>query len=117
MGENRHLLDWRAGKLVAYARFLKSESNPESIVIGRVIVDKTARGEKLGEQLMARALALCGQHWSQRSIYLGAQAHLQAFYVRFGFQPVTAIYDEDGILHIGMAREGIYAEQPVIDYS
>jgi predicted GNAT family N-acyltransferase len=34
------------------------------------------------------------------------QAHLQRFYASFGFQPVTDIYDEDGIAHIGMAREG-----------
>jgi ElaA protein len=38
-------------------------------------------------------------------MYLGAQAHLQHFYARFGFVPVTDVYDEDGILHIGMARE------------
>ncbi|WP_213730898.1 GNAT family N-acetyltransferase, partial [Citrobacter freundii] len=38
-------------------------------------------------------------------LYLGAQAHLQSFYARFGFVPVTDIYDEDGIPHVGMARE------------
>ena len=64
-----------------------------------------ARGEKLGHQLMAQALASCQRHWPQKSIYLGAQAHLQAFYAHFGFTPVTEVYDEDGIPHIGMARE------------
>ncbi|MDI8746258.1 GNAT family N-acetyltransferase, partial [Salmonella enterica subsp. enterica serovar Montevideo] len=38
-------------------------------------------------------------------LYLGAQAHLQPFYARFGFIPVTDVYDEDGIPHRGMARE------------
>ncbi|MFH4280480.1 GNAT family N-acetyltransferase, partial [Acinetobacter baumannii] len=27
------------------------------------------------------------------------------FYAHFGFTPVTEVYDEDGIPHIGMARE------------
>jgi predicted GNAT family N-acyltransferase len=35
----------------------------------------------------------------------GRAGPLQHFYARFGFVPVTDIYDEDGILHIGMARE------------
>ncbi|MFV0867318.1 GNAT family N-acetyltransferase, partial [Klebsiella quasipneumoniae] len=52
-----------------------------------------------------QALASCQRHWPQKSIYLGAQAHLQAFYAHFGFTPVTEVYDEDGIPHIGMARE------------
>lgn len=86
VGENRHLLGWRDGELVAYARILKSEEMYDPVVIGRVIVSPAARGEKLGHQLMA-------------------QAHLQAFYAHFGFTPVTEVYDEDGIPHIGMARE------------
>jgi ElaA protein len=28
-----------------------------------------------------------------------------SFYAHFGFTPVTEVYDEDGIPHIGMARE------------
>lgn len=105
VGENRHILGWRDGELVAYARILKSEAEFEPVVIGRVIVSRTVRGEKLGVQLMEQTLASCLQHWPQKALYLGAQAHLQPFYARFGFAPVTDVYDEDGIPHIGMARE------------
>lgn len=105
VGENRHLLGWKDNALVAYARILKSEDDLELVVIGRVIVSQAARGEKLGYQLMDRALASCQQNWPQSAIYLGAQAHLQPFYAHFGFVPVTDVYDEDGIPHIGMARE------------
>lgn len=104
-GENRHLLGWRDNQLVAYARILKNEDDFAPVVIGRVIVSPQVRGEKLGYQLMDRAVASCQQNWPQRAIYLGAQAHLQSFYAHFGFRPVTDIYDEDGIPHIGMARE------------
>ena len=58
---------------------------------------------------MAQALASCQRHWPEKALYLGAQAHLQAFYARFGFTPVTEVYDEDGIPHVGMAREAIRA--------
>lgn len=104
VGENRHILGWRDGRLVAYARILKSENDFEPVVIGRVIVDASLRGEKLGQQLMSQTLASCLQHWPDKALYLGAQAHLQGFYQRFGFAPVTEVYDEDGIPHIGMAR-------------
>lgn len=104
VGENRHILGWQGGKLVAYARILKSESEFEPVVIGRVIVDKSVRGEKLGYQLMEQAMASCQQYWPEKTVYLGAQAHLQSFYAHFGFTPVTDVYDEDGIPHIGMAN-------------
>lgn len=102
VGENRHILGWRGGKLIACARILEPDHEREPVVIGRVIVDASVRGEKLGQQLMAQALAACQRQWPERAIYLGAQAHLQAFYARFGFLPVTDVYDEDGIPHVGM---------------
>ncbi|MBV8042944.1 GNAT family N-acetyltransferase [Pluralibacter sp.] len=105
IGENRHILGWRNGELVAYARILKSENDIEPVVIGRVIISASARGEQLGYRLMEQTLASCRRHWPHKALYLGAQAHLQAFYTHFGFSPVTEVYDEDGIPHIGMARE------------
>lgn len=104
-GENRHLLGWRDDALVAYARILKSEDDFDPVVIGRVVISGKARGEKLGYQLMEQTLSSCKKHWPDKALYLGAQAHLQLFYAHFGFLPVTEVYDEDGIPHIGMARE------------
>ncbi|MEJ5071542.1 GNAT family N-acetyltransferase [Enterobacter ludwigii] len=105
LGENRHILGWRDGELVAYARILKSEEEYEPVVIGRVIISPAVRGEKLGYTLMEQTLASCQKNWPQKALYLGAQAHLQPFYAHFGFSPVTDVYDEDGIPHVGMARE------------
>ncbi|MGE2624836.1 GNAT family N-acetyltransferase, partial [Escherichia coli] len=59
VGENRHILGWKEGELVAYARILKSDSDVEPVVIGRVIISGKARGEKLGYQLMEKTLAAC----------------------------------------------------------
>ena len=108
-GENRHILGWHNGTLVAYARILKSDEALQPRVIGRVIVSEALRGEKIGQQLMSKALESCTRRWTSKPIYLGAQAHLQNFYGQFGFIPVTDIYEEDGIPHIGMAREVIQA--------
>ena len=108
-GENRHIRGWHNGTLVAYARILKSDDELQPVVIGRVIVSEALRGEKIGQQLMSKALESCTRRWPEKPIYLGAQAHLQNFYGQFGFIPVTDIYEEDGIPHIGMAREVIQA--------
>ena len=108
-GENRHILGWHNGTLVAYARILKSDDELQPVVIGREIVSEALRGEKIGQQLMSKALESCTRRWPEKPIYLGAQAHLQNFYGQFGFIPVTDIYEEDGIPHIGMAREVIQA--------
>ena len=108
-GENRHILGWHNGTLVAYARILKSDDELQPVVIGRVIVSEALRGEKIGQQLMSKALESCTRRWPEKPIYLGAQAHLQNFYGQFGFIPVTDIYEEDGIPHIVMAREVIQA--------
>nr|MBA2816618.1 GNAT family N-acetyltransferase [Candidatus Pantoea persica] len=51
----------------------------------------------LGNQLMEQALRSCEQHWP-------AQAHLQAFYGRLGFQTVGDVYLEDNIPHIDMRK-------------
>ena len=109
VGENRHILGWHNDELVAYARILKSDDELQPVVIGRVIVSEALRGEKIGQQLMSKALESCTRRWPEKPIYLGAQAHLQNFYGQFGFIPVTDIYEEDGIPHIGMAREVIQA--------
>ncbi|MEA9392376.1 GNAT family N-acetyltransferase [Acerihabitans sp. TG2] len=98
---NRHVAGYWDDTLVAYARIL---ATGDRLVIGRVIIAPPARGLRLGHQLMERALAVCETHWPGQGISLSAQAHLQDFYRQFGFKAVTDIYDEDGIMHIGMSN-------------
>jgi ElaA protein len=105
VGQNRHLLGWKENQLVAYARILKSEDDLEPVVIGRVIVSEQVRGEKIGLPIDGTCGSFLPATLAAARAVSGAQAHLQHFYARFGFVPVTDVYDEDGILHIGMARE------------
>ncbi|MFS7194326.1 GNAT family N-acetyltransferase [Rahnella inusitata] len=98
-GENRHIVAWLDGKPAAYARILRHE---DGVAIGRVIVAPSARGLKLGYQLMERALVSCQKNWPDIRVAISAQAHLEGFYGKLGFAVYTGVYEEDGIPHVGM---------------
>jgi ElaA protein len=97
-----HLLAYRNNDIVAYARLLPKGLSYNEVSIGRVVVRETERCNQLGHQLMATALEQCQKFWPDESITIGAQAHLQRFYARYGFIPVSEPYLEDGIPHIDM---------------
>ncbi|WP_323149885.1 GNAT family N-acetyltransferase [Pseudomonas oryzihabitans] len=97
-----HLFGWQDGELLAYLRLLGAVR--DEAVIGRVIVAPKGRGSGLGHQLLEEALRVCAERWPGRPLFLSAQAHLQAYYGRYGFTPCSGVYDEDGIPHIDMRR-------------
>lgn len=104
LGDTCHLLAQDAHGLVAYLRLLDPQRMQGEVVIGRVVIAESARGTGLGHALMEQALAECRQRWPGVPLYLSAQAHLQGYYGRYGFAPVTEVYLEDDIPHIGMRR-------------
>jgi ElaA protein len=69
--------------------------------IGRVATAVPARSAGLAARLIARGIELCGDV----PITLGAQAHLEGWYERFGFRRSGPGYVEDGIPHVPMRRE------------
>jgi ElaA protein len=103
-GDTCHLMAWQDEELVAYARLLDPESQGGDVVIGRVATAAAVRGQGLGHELMAQALKQAEKHWPEQSIYLSAQAHLQAYYAGYGFAAVGEEYLEDNIAHIGMRK-------------
>lgn len=104
VAENRHILAMQGEELMACARILAPEEATGAVAIGRVIVSPRARGRHLGNRLMEQTLLSCERHWPQRGIYLSAQAHLQNFYRRHGFETCGEIYLEDNIPHIDMRK-------------
>lgn len=70
--------------------------------IGRVVVAPAARGRGLAAVMMDEAMALCGD----REVRLDAQTGLTAFYEGYGFVVTGPEFDEDGVMHVPMAREG-----------
>lgn len=103
-GDTYHLMAWQDNHLVAYLRLLDPHSQNSDVVIGRVVIAPQARGQGLGHTLMEQALKQAEKHWPGTSISLSAQAHLQGYYGRYGFEVVGVEYMEDGIPHIGMHR-------------
>jgi ElaA protein len=69
-----------------------------------VLTAPAYRGCGLGEPMLHAALAEIEGHWPGADVQIGAQAHLQDYYGRYGFVPSSPTYVEDGIPHIDMLR-------------
>ncbi|MFP5372888.1 MAG: GNAT family N-acetyltransferase [Actinomycetes bacterium] len=93
-----HLWFEEDGAVLATIRVLQ---DGETRAIGRVATAASARSRGLAARLMAEGIALCGD----AAITLGAQAHLETWYERFGFRRSGPGYVEDGIPHVPMRRE------------
>ncbi|AIY40411.1 ElaA protein [Collimonas arenae] len=90
------------GELGAYARIVPPGKAFDYPSIGRVVTAPELRGSGGGYELMQQAMLHTIRLFPGHQIKIGAQAHLQRFYARFGFEPVGELYDEDGIAHIHM---------------
>ena len=86
------------GRPVACLRVLDDEG---SKAIGRVATAAGWRGRGLAARLVEQVVA---DHGSA-PLTLGAQAHLEGWYERFGFRRAGEAYVEDGIPHVPMRRE------------
>src|SRR3954468_17339654 len=93
-----HLWLESGGEVVATIRVLDDGA---SRAIGRVATAASFRGQGLAARLIEEGIALCGDV----PITLGAQAHLEGWYERFGFRRSGPGYVEDGIPHVPMRRE------------
>jgi ElaA protein len=103
-----HLLGWRAvdgqRQLAAYLRVLAPGAKYAEASLGRVLTTEAARRTGAGRELLARGIDYAGRLYPGHRIRIGAQQYLEAFYGSFGFQTISAPYDEDGIMHIDMLR-------------
>jgi ElaA protein len=88
--------------LAGYLRVLLPDPHDSDIRIGRVLTTVDFRGIGLGNAMLDRAIAHIRKQWPGTPMRLHAQAHLQGFYGAFGFEPVSAIHEEDGIPHVWM---------------
>jgi len=93
-----------AGALRAYLRVVDPGLKYAEPSIGRVVLDADLRGSGLADQLLAQAVQRAGTAWPGLGNRISAQAHLQRFYGRHGFEPVGEPYLEDNIPHIEMWR-------------
>ena len=92
---------WYAADDGSVAATIRVLDNGDSRAIGRVATAGGFRGRGLAGGLLREGIALCAGF----PITLGAQAHLEGWYERFGFRRSGAGYVEDGIPHVPMRRE------------
>ncbi|WP_104525049.1 GNAT family N-acetyltransferase [Blastococcus atacamensis] len=93
-----HLWFEADGDVLATIRVLDDDG---SRAIGRVATAGSARSRGLAARLIETAL----ESYGDGPLTLGAQAHLEDWYTRFGFRRSGPGYLEDGIPHVPMRRE------------
>jgi ElaA protein len=103
-----HLLGWRVTggerALAAYLRCLAPGIKYDEMSLGRVLTTEAARGTGAGRELLAQGIEHAERLHPGHRIKIGAQQYLERFYQGFGFQTVSAPYEEDGIMHVDMLR-------------
>ncbi len=92
------------GALRAYLRVVDPGLKYDEPSMGRVVLHKPLRGSGLADALVAEGLRLADAAWPGQANRISAQAHLQRFYGRHGYQAEGDTYLEDDIPHILMWR-------------
>jgi len=91
-------------KIVAYTRLFAPGDYYEEASIGRVVVHKDFRKNKLGYELMSRSIQQVELLFNTKTIRIGAQTYLKKFYESLGFKSTGHDYIEDGIPHMYMIK-------------
>tara|TARA_R110002153_G_scaffold104022_5_gene241610 strand:+ start:3830 stop:4267 length:438 start_codon:yes stop_codon:yes gene_type:complete len=88
-------------RLIAYARYRKV-SQLDEVKIERVVLAAQARGLGLGKSLIVTMLQDIQFEYPVAKITLSSQIDASEFYQRLGFVEFGEVYDDGGILHVGM---------------
>ena len=97
-----HLLVYMDGTPAATGRLLVMN---DEFIIGRIAVLKRFRGNRLGD-LVVRLLIRSAFNMGGVRQVVHSQLYVQGFYEKLGFTPRGEVYEEAGIPHIKMVREG-----------
>jgi len=100
-----HIALYNGEELAAYARIFRPGIKYPAASIGRVVVNPKHRGTHLGHVLMEQAVKAVKDLYHTGTISISAQAHLQRFYTKHGFETVSEEYMEDNIPHVEMIRK------------
>ncbi len=103
--EALHVLGLKEDKIVAYTRVFKPGDYFKEASVGRVVVSKTERQNKYGNDIMKATIEAINVHFKETIIVLSAQTYLKTFYNNLSFIEKGEEYLEDGIPHIKMIKE------------
>ncbi len=101
-----HLLLKEESSLVGYLRLIPPGEKYETPSIGRVAIKETLRGNSIGSELVNRGVKKSSDIYLTDSVTISAQNYLTKFYQNHGFIIQGEVYDEDGIPHVKMIKDG-----------
>jgi len=94
-----HFFLEKEGEVIAYLRVYEVDG---IIHMGRFVVQANYRHNKIGTQLIHHCLTFLQQEQHRSLLQISAQIYLKEYYTSFGFQTISDVYDDDGILHVDM---------------
>ncbi len=97
-----HALAREGEEIVGTLRLTGLEGSGE-VNLGRIALRADRRRDGLGGRMIRAALARAAEAAPGRRLGIEAQAHLQPYYERFGFERVSDEYMDGGIPHVDMA--------------
>ena len=83
-----HIIGVVQNKIVAYTRCFKPGEYFKEASVGRVVVKKTERKLKRGNQIMINSIKAIEKLFQTKTIIISAQSHLISFYNNLGFYSV-----------------------------
>lgn len=93
-----HIMLRENGKLLAYLRVFSQDE--DTARIGRVLATERRKG--YATAVLQAGIQAAREQLGARAVYLEAQTYAMSLYEKEGFRPVTEVFLEDGIPHIGM---------------
>ena len=90
------------GKVIATARILHPGISYPEVSIGRIVVEKSMRGNNIGHELMYKCMNFVIEEFGEVNIRISAQKQLENFYKKHNFFSTGNEYIEDNIAHIEM---------------
>ena len=101
-----HLLLKKNEHLVGYLRLTPPGIKYKTPSIGRIAVIENLRGLSIGSRLVDEGLKRSLEIYMTDKSTISAQEYLIKFYEGHGFKVNGEVYDEDGIPHIQMIKNG-----------
>ena len=92
--------------LVGYLRLTPPGIKYKTPSIGRIAVIENLRGLSIGSRLVDEGLKRSSENYMTDKSTISAQEYLIKFYEGHGFKVSGDVYDEDGIPHIQMIKNG-----------
>ena len=90
------------GKVVATARILHPGTSYSEVSIGRIVVEKSVRGNNIGHELIQKCMHYVIEEFGDVAIRISAQKHLEDYYGKHQFHSTGNEYLEDNIPHVEM---------------